>query len=207
MKKTALLIIIFGLALTACKQSANAKSELVNQEDSVVVTDNAVEKSEAQKLIREVLKWVDSDESIELLPVTSAKNDSIYTGFDKNKLQQNVAKLTNSGLFSKEFVENYNQIILTLDKKLRNNDYGSWYIGDLPPFEFASGVNPWCLCQDNMDWNLVEVEQLQENEFYWKWGGLKADTHPSWKDFKYKFKVTIEDSKYKISYLEGFDIE
>ena len=83
MKKTALLIIVFGLALTACKQSASAKSESVNQEDSVVITDNAVEKSEAQKLIREVLKWADSDESIKLLPVTSAKNDSIYTGFDK----------------------------------------------------------------------------------------------------------------------------
>lgn len=223
MKKIGLLILIFGLTLSSCKQKTKSVSEADNQMETLVENDNstseyqavdnnkihkALDSKEIESLIREVLKWADSDKSIDLLPVTSGDNDSIYTGIDKDKLKQNIVKLTNSNLFSNEFIENYNQIILTLDQRLKNNDfeYGPWYVGDMPPFNFASGANPWCQCQDNMDWNLVEVEQINDNEFQWKWGGLKEDTHQSWKDFRYTFNVTQEDSKWKISYLEGFNI-
>jgi len=215
MRIIGLLIIVFGLTLNSCKQKTKTTTETVNQLESAVLieksmpVDKVADKIEIQKLIREVLIWADSDNSIDLLPVTSGKNDSIYTGFDKDELKQNITKLTNSNLFSKEFIENYNQIILTLDKKLKNNDfeYGPWYVGDMPPFNFSSDVNPWCQCQDNMDWNLVKVEQIKGNDFQWKWGELSNETHQSWSDFKYKFSVILEDSKWKISYLEGFDID
>ncbi len=215
MRKIGLLIIVFGLTLNGCKQNTKTTSETVNQEESATITEkslpaeNVADKIEVQKLIREVLIWADSDNSIDLLPVSSGENDSIYTGFDQDKLKQNITKLTKSNLFSKEFIENYNQIISTLDQKLKNNDfeYGPWYVGDLPPFNFSSDVSPWCQCQDIMDWNLVEVEQIKGNDFQWKWGGLSDETHQSCKDFRCKFSVIQEDSIWKISYLEGFDIE
>ena len=215
MRKIGLLIIVFGLTLNGCKQNTKTTSETVNQEKSAALPEKSIpvdkvgDKIEVQKLIREVLNWAYSDNSIDLLPVTSGENDSIYSGFDKDKLKQNITKLTNSSLFSKEFIENYNMIILTLDKKLKNNDFEHepWYVGDMPPFNFCSDVNPWCQCQDNMDWNIVEVEQIKGNDFQWKWGGLSKDSHQSWKDFRYKFSVIQEDSKLKISYLEGFNID
>ena len=215
MRKIGLLIIVFGLTLSGCKQSTRTTLEIVNQEESTTITErsspveNVADKIEVQKLIREVLNWADSDDSIDLLPVSSGENDSIYSGFDQDKLKENITRLTNSNLFSKEFIENYNQIISTLDQRLKNNDfeYGPWYVGDLPPFNFSSDVNPWCQCQDIMDWNLVEVEQINGNDFQWNWGELSEETHQSWKDFKYKFSVIQEDSIWKISYLEGFDIE
>ena len=215
MRKIGLLIIVFGLTLSGCKQNTKTTSETDNHEETATLTEkslpveNVADKIEVQKLIREVLNWADSDNSIDLLPVSAGENDSIYTGFDQDKLKQNITKLTNSNLFSREFIENYNQIISTLDQRLKNNDfeYGPWYVGDLPPFNFSSDVSPWCQCQDIMDWNLVEVEQIKGNDFQWKWGGLSEETHQSWKDFRYKFNVIQEDSKWKISYLEGFDIE
>ena len=215
MRKIGLLIIVFGLTLSGCKQNTKTTSETVHQEESATITEkslpaeNVADKIEVQKLIREVLIWADSDNSIDLLPVSSGENDSIYTGFDQDKLKQNITRLTKSNLFSKEFIENYNQIISTLDQRLKNNDfeYGPWYVGDLPPFNFSSDVSPWCHCQDIMDWNLVEVERIKGNDFQWKWGGLSDETHQSWKDFRYKFSVIQEDSKWKISSLEGFDID
>lgn len=215
MKKIGLLIIVFGLSLSSCKQNTKTTSETVNLKESATMTEkplpveNLADKIEVQNLIREVLSWTDSDNSIDLLPVSAGVNDSIYTGFDQDKLKQNITKLTNSNLFSKEFIENYNLIISTLDQRLKNNDfeYGPWYVGDLPPFNFSSGLSPWCQCQDIMDLNLVEVEQIKGNDFQWKWGGLSEETHQSWKNFRYKFRVIQEDSKWKISYLEGFNID
>ena len=197
MKKIITIIIIF-LSLTSFSQSIETITEKISQ----------VDKTEIQRLIREVLKWADSDNSIDLLPVNSNENDSIYIEFKQEKMNQNIYKLSETDFFSKEFIENYKQIILALDKKLKTNDfeYGPWYIGDMPPFDFSNSVNPWCQCQDNMEWNLVEVEQIEGNEFQWKWGGLNDETHQSWKDFKYKFNVIREDSIWKISFLEGFNV-
>ena len=44
--------------------------------------ENIADRIEVQKLIRKVLNWADSDNAIDLLPVTSGENDSIYAGFD-----------------------------------------------------------------------------------------------------------------------------
>lgn len=203
-------IIIFVTILNSCKQQTKTMSESDNPIEKSVrkANDSTSDQDEIQNLIRKMLKWADSEHSIDLLPVTTKQNDSIYSEFDQNKLKQNVDNLTETNLFSNGFVENYKQIILALDIKLNNHDLENqyWYVNDMPPFSFSSDMNPWCLCRDNLNWDLVEVEQIKENEYRWKWGGLNQDFHQSWKDFSYKFKVTKEDSIWKISYLEGFDI-
>ncbi len=214
MKVFGYLIIVLGLILYSCNQSPQSTTVTESKIETPTATvktsaiENQEDKTEILNLIREVLKWTDSKNSIDLLPAIADSTDSIYIGFDFDQLNQNLNKLKNTDFFAKEFIENYNQIILTLDRKLKANEfeYGPWLVGDMPPFNFASDVNPWCLCQDNMDWNLVEIEQTNGNEYRWKWGGLNQDTHQSWKDFSYKFKVTKEKSKWKMSYLDGFNI-
>ena len=76
---------------------------------------------------------------------------------------------------------------------------------------FANDVDPWCSCQDNLDWDLVEVKVIALNgnngELDWYWGNLRPEYDTSWRDFKYLFRVVKEDSKLKISYLQGFDFK
>jgi hypothetical protein len=214
MREIGSLIIVFGLILCSCNQSpqsATVAESKIDTTTAVVNTstiENQEDKTEIQSLIREVLKWTDSKKSINLLPTIADSNDSIYIGFDIDQLNQNLIQLKKTDFFSKAFIDNYNQIVLTLDRKLKANEfeYGPWLVGDMPPFNFASDVNPWCLCQDNMDWNLVEIQHTIDNEYRWTWGGLNQDTHQSWEDFSYKFRVTKEESNWKISYLEGFNI-
>jgi hypothetical protein len=206
MKHLKLTTLLFGLFLFGCTLAAN-KSSSITEEKVLTSTDE----KQIHDLIRKVLVWADSKNSIEILPVLYDSNDSVYIGFDLKKHKQNLNKLQQTNFFAIEFIENYDQIILTLDKGHRNGEYDQWLIGVLPTFSFANNQSPWCNCQDNYDWNKIEVRviKLTENkgELEWTWGNLSADSTSTWKDFSYKFRVVKENNKWKISYLSGFDYE
>ena len=112
-------------------------------------------------------------------------------------------KLRQTGFFASEFIENYDQIIGTLDRKIRNKEFDEWLVGDLPTFNFVNDISPWCLCQGFTPEDFGDIEILKINsisgEMVWKW-----KRGSSWNDFK--FRVTREDNKWKISYMEGFDL-
>ena len=42
---------------------------------------------------------------------------------------------------------------------------------------------------------------------YWTWGSLPKEVSPDWRAVKYKFNVTKEGGKWKVSFLQGFDIK
>lgn len=165
------------------------------------------DKNEIQALIRQMLIWADSKSSIDLLPILS--KDSICIGFNFDKLNQNLEELRKTGFFAEEFIDNYDQIIQTLDKKIKNKEFEKWNVYELPSFNFDNDVSPWCSCQDNYPWGDVEVEVINlskdKGELKWNWGKLDSTVDPSWKQFSYKFEVAKVNDKWKISYLEGFD--
>lgn len=205
MKNIKLTTLIFGLLLFGCNQ-ADTKTTSVTEEKSSTAADD---KEQIQNLIRQVLNWSDSKNTIDLLPVLTDSKDSVYIGFDLDKHKQNLDKLQQTNFFATEFIENYNQIILTLDQGLSNGNYDQWLVGYLPTFIFANDHSPWCNCQDNDDWNKVEIRVIKsadnEAELEWIWGNLSTDTHSSWKEFAYKFRVVKENDKWKVAYLQGFD--
>jgi hypothetical protein len=210
MKHIKLKTLIFGLLLFACKQVEN-KTILVTEEQVTILSDD---KEQIQNIIRKVLNWADSKNSIDLLPVFTDSKDSVYIGFDLDKHKQNLDKLQQTNLFASEFIENYNQIILTFDKGLKNGNYDQWLVGELPPFNFSSDVDPWTLTQDvpydnpnPFDFVEIKLINIDKGEINWKWGKPELITESSWKDFDYKFRVVKEKDKWKISYLEGFDFK
>jgi len=188
-----------------CNQLSESKDLTATKNSTVVSSD----KEEIQKLIRQVLVWQESKNTIDLLPVLADNKDSIYIGFDLEKHKTNLGKLRETNFFAGEFIENYNQIILTLDRKMKNKEFDNWLVGDLPPFIFANDVNPWCLCQDvpydkPNPWESVEVKFISFEKgkavLTWTWGNSKWS-----KDFKYKVQVCKEGGRWKIIYLQGFD--
>lgn len=207
MKHLKLTILIFAFLLFGCYQ-ADKKITSVTEE---IATTSSDDEKQIHDLIRNVLVWADSENSFDVLPFLYDSNDSIYIGFDLKKHKQNLNTLQQTNFFATEFIENYDQIILTLDKKHRNGEYEQWLIGELPTFMFANDHSPWCNCQDHYDWNKIEVRviKLTENkgELEWTWGNLNADSTSTWKDFAYKFRVVKENNIWKISYLSGFDYE
>jgi hypothetical protein len=209
MKYKSILILILGLTFCSCNQSNHTSTKASEKSEILQVTEDSKDKKEIQSLMRQVLVWSHSNQSIDLLPVLTDSKDSVYIGFDLDKHKQNLNKLKESRLFANEFIDNYNQIILTLDRKLRNKEYEEWLVGDLPTFIFANDVDPWCLCQDNLEWDSVGIDIIKLNsdkgELNWKWGNLKPDYDPSWREFSYKFRVVKEENSWKIAYMQGFD--
>lgn len=177
---------------------------------------NKKDLSEIQGIVRQMLNWGESKNSIELIPVITDSKDSLCIGFDLDKVKHNLEVLKSTGYFSTQFINNYNQILLTLDREMKDDKFQKWSTGELPPFNFANDVDPWSDCQDvpydtPNAYGLVEVHVIslnnREGKLYWQWGKLGVDTDSSWKKFTYKFKVKKEDGKWKISYLEGFDYD
>ena len=210
MKHIKLTTLIFGLLLFGCNQANNKRNTVTEKK----ATTSANDIEQIQNLIRQVLNWADTQKSIDLLPVLADSKDGLYIGFDLNKHKQNLDKLQKTNFFATEFIENYNQIILNLDKGIRNGNIEKWLIGDMPPFNFSSNVNPWTGCQDipyddpNPFDNIVIKEvNIRNGDLIWKWGKPELITEPSWKVFEYKFRVVKENDRWKISYLQGFDFK
>lgn len=210
MKLIKLTTLIFGLLFFGCNQTDNNTDSLTEEK----VSTSANDKEQIQNLIRQVLNWANTKNSIDLLPVLADTKDSIYIGFDLEKHKQNLEKLRKTNLFATEFIENYNQIILTLDKGLKNGNYDKWLVGDLPTFIFANDVDPWTMCQDvpydnpnPLDFIEVKIVNADNGEVEWKWGKLKTNSDLGWKTFTYKFRVVKESHQWKIAYLAGFDFK
>ncbi len=210
MKPIGLLILIIGLTCSSCNQknkpATTTDDKLVNLETS----DKSTDKKEIQNLIRQVLYWADSKGHIDLLPVVTDSNDSAYIGFDLDKHKQNLEKLKSTGFFSPEFIENYNQIIMTLDNGLRNGKYEKWLVGDLPTFNFANDYSPWWCGQESFSIEKSEIELIkldkEKGEFYFICGDKVAGCE-GMENYKMRFSVIKENNKWKISYLEGFDFK
>ncbi|MFI5137529.1 MAG: hypothetical protein ACHQIM_06855 [Sphingobacteriales bacterium] len=209
---------ILALFLFSCSHNSERKESPLKIKATKTLKSPEIsnDKQEIQILIRKALNWSESKNSINLLPVLTDSKDSICVGFDLEKLNVTLEKLKATNFFSSRFVDNYSQIILTLDKKIKNNEFEKWSVSELPTFSFANDVDPWCLCQDvpydkPNPWDLIEVKVIKLNdekgELYWTWGKPELNGSPDWKDFTYKFEVEKENGKWKISYLQGFDFK
>jgi len=212
MKYRIIFILIIGLVIISCNQDKEPVVTEEEQTETLQKKELSKDEEEIQNLIRQVLKWGNS--KVNLWTLLADDKDSICIGLNLKEHKKNLDELKKTDFFSIEFIENYNQIILTLDKKIQNKEFGNLLVGDLPPFNFASDVNPWCLCQEEpCDPNLWEVDiniirlSSESGELEYKWGKSVLNADPYWKDFRYKFKVTKENNKWKISYMEGFDFE
>jgi len=165
-----------------------------------------IDKVEISELIRKLYKWEDKNQITIGQTAITDENEEKVIGFDTNKNLEFVDQLRRTNLFSEEFLSNYQRIVETLDKKIKTKEM-EWFAGDIPPY--GNGANPWCNCQDEPyenHWDKLEITFTEINKseatLSWTWG------QSDWsKDFNYKVRVKKENGKWKISYLQGFDID
>lgn len=204
MKNFILVIIIIGLSLASCTNS-NQTSKLTETNVENLTTDfKRNDTLKIEGLIRKVFAWSDTS-IIGLVPLIGDSSNRPI-GFDFNEVNKIKGTFKRSSLFSKGFTDNYERIISTLDKKIRNKEYGDieWYVNELPIFAFANGWNPWCCCQCICSEDDYKIEIIKFNEDFCELK-IKRGQGSSWIDFK--AEATKENDIWRISYLEGFDYE
>lgn len=201
------------LSLCSCGQNTQTSKQTI---DTTVIAKTEVaavgkdDEKQIRELVRKMLIWAEHKNSLNLTPIIENKKDSVYTGFDLEILKTNLQTLKATGFFADEFIENYRQIILTLAQKMKGK---TWSTGELPPYNFANDSDPWCACQDtpyDNPWDKVQITVINLNgtsgELYWKFARRSTDKSSNIDDFKYKFNVKKEAGKWKIAYLQDFDL-
>lgn len=207
MRLSHLRILTLLIVFFSCNQNQQSQSDFPKEK---VTPDILVKDTEAiLKLIKQTLSWSETG-AIDLLPVLTDSVDSIYIGFDMEKLKANLEKLRATGFFAREFIDNYNQMILKLDKNFRNKEYDKWMVGELPTFNFANDYDPWWNGQESfsVQSGIIEVIKFDgsKGDFYFKCGG-KRGACDGLENYSMKFSVVKESNKWKISYMEGFDYQ
>jgi hypothetical protein len=213
----ALIVCLLGCNENYKPETTGRQVKAILKVNSPATSDITKNKQEIQKLIRNLLVWAEDRKGTpDLLPFVINRQDSTVTGLDLSKLKEVDDSLKTTGFFSKEFINNYNQIVKRLDRKMKDKEIAPFSAGEIPPFGFDTEADPWCDCQevpyDNPNaYGLVDVHIIELNnengKMYWRWGSLPKEISPAWRTVTYKFNVTKEGDKWKISYLQGFDIK
>ena len=199
MKFIKIAILYLPIAFFSCNE--NSKTKIIVYEPAENKTDSRNDALELENLIKKLYKWSETKSSQEDFEPLLVKNtDSVYTGLDLKRHQKRLKELGNTHFFSEEFIRNYDKIAVTINEKMKDKSL-VYYVGELPPY--GNDANTWCDCQDNPDkyWEKIKIQNLiiKDNKatFNWTWGD----------GFKYKVKAVKENNVWKISYLQGFNIQ
>jgi hypothetical protein len=185
-----ILLIISSFSVLKCTAS-NSPTESFKK-----VTNDS---TELQGLVVKLLKWHQTDTTLDFEPFTYNSKDSIYRGIDWKLYNKRVGELKKENLFSKDFFETYQKIAAHLDKELKENKV-KYYVGELPPYDHS---NEWCNCQDYPTniWKRLYITNLKINgditTFQWTWDSK----------FFYTVKAKKENSSWRITALQGFTIK
>ncbi|MBX7204460.1 MAG: YbjP/YqhG family protein [Bacteroidia bacterium] len=183
-----ILVISFSCVHTQKDTGTNSHAYIQLSTDSL----------ELLALTKNLLKWHEVDTNRDF-PLTS-DNDSIYERIDWLVQKSRMEELSQTNFFTQEFIDNYMKIALYLDKELNDNQV-KYYKGELPPY--GNDADEWCNCQDYPSdiWSRLMIKNIKlDNDFatyYWTWGG----------DFDYLVKAKKEKGRWKITFLERFDIK
>ena len=168
-------------------QNTGAAANTTRQKDSAAL----------KALVVALLAWQRTDKKSDFEPLLQHPNDTVYAGIDWQVHQQSVAALEKTNFFTKDFLDNYQQIALLLDEEMKHNKT-KYAVGDLPPY--GNEANPWCNCQDYPpnSFKRLQIVALTINantaSFKWTWGHK----------FFYGVKAKKANNSWKIAALEGF---
>ena len=154
------------------------------------------------RLVRQLYKWRENQDSGYDFDVLG--DGEKYTSINKEALEAKLKLLKDSNLFGEEFLQNYSQIAIEIDKGLSTGEI-EYLEGTLPPY--GTGASSWTETQDVLDgayWNIITIENIaingDEATLQWFWP-------KSFSSKGYKIEVKKENGKWRISYMEGFDFE
>ena len=212
--KKMIFIIVIGtvFCVTTC-QSKQTKSKEVTESSiemdtttikvnipAIVINTITSDSLELTGLIRKMLKWNETDGYYDFGVVRSSPEDSVYSEINWEMHNRRMQQLKETDFFTMDFLENYQNIAVHLDKELKEN-LERYYVGDLPPY--GNGANEWCNCQDfptNWENNLMIVDlKINANSasFNWTW----------YKEYYNFVQAQKVDNSWRISYIELFDIK
>lgn len=207
MRQTILFVAVLGL-LFSCNSSGTTKfssnGTLVNQHSSQAKTDRSPDKNdslELVKLLQQVYEWHHLKHG-ELADFDVVTKDSLQIGLNYESFKKTFKAIAKTGLFSTSFLNNYKKIGEYINTKLVNAN--PKYLNEI---NFAyQEADPWTNFQDEAPdfWDRLKITDFKSapDKSLLKW-----QTHlQGWSSGKYAVGFIKENGKWKVSYMEGFDM-
>jgi hypothetical protein len=177
------------------------KKDTINKQNNRMVA-KPTDSLELTMLIRKLYKWHETTKMKYngFNALKQSPSDTLYTSIDLEENKKAIEELKESGFFTDSFLNDYRNIAIRMDKELKDGS-SLWPDGELSTF--GDDSDPWCNCQDfpvDKYWEIIKLTDIHINnntaKFSWTWGG----------DFYYNVKALKEEGNWKISYLQGFDM-
>jgi len=170
MKHYALFItLLLGLFLLSCGRYGSNN----NSTKGEMVPNSNDDKVKIVNLVKQVLKWHEKNGTLTGFEPMINLKDSVVIGLNLNTLKEELNAFAKSNLFDEEFISNYKNIFLKIDKKLKSKEM-QWHDGDMPPY---GSIDPWCRCQDypyDNPWDKIEIKFISLDKesaiITWTWG-------------------------------------
>jgi hypothetical protein len=179
------LILWISYIASSCNYS-NKEDESRKNRDS----------TELRNLLISLYKWHTPGNDFDVIT-----QDSFQIGLDTSKLNSTLKELKETDFFTDEFLNTYRKIGEKIDFKLRHDTIK--YCDEIN-FVFQD-ADPYTFFQDDVSsWDSLKITDLSiaNDTSSLQWILLNG---PYATD-KYKVKFKRENNKWKISYLQGFDI-
>ncbi|WP_302902152.1 hypothetical protein [Mucilaginibacter sp. BT774] len=199
------LSLLCLLLLNGCKsnkQSSHTDTVKTTADNSLTVSTANQDSIQLTLLVRKLYKWhvTDTMKHDGFKPTKSNPKDTLYTGIDLAENEKAVEELKETGIFADSFLNDYRKIAVRMDKELKDGS-SLWPDGELSTF--GDDVDDWCDCQDtpvNDYWKIIKLKDIKINNneasFKWNWGD----------DLNFKVRAVKDNGNWKISYLQGFDM-
>lgn len=197
------LLMSFFLLVACANETPN--TEIVDQETPVeaapeLMINLEAEKAAIEQVVRNFYQWHESNATSDFDVVEKGGK---YIAVDRQQVIERMDALRGSGFIAKDFVTNYKKIALEINEKLRDGAI-IYKVGDVAPY--GGNTDPWCNCQcedlpENY-WKSIVIENIdiKENQATLNWKGAADATE------NYQVQLINEEGAWKISYLQGFDM-
>jgi hypothetical protein len=194
--KTFSFALLVVTLLVSCKQPNSGHPQsadpgrAVNHDSVAIVT-----------LLKSVYKWHNENGS-KLVDFDVIISDSFQTGLNYDSFNKTFKALKQTGYFSSSFIDNYKKIADSVNYKLTTAN--PKMLNEIN-FSFQD-ADPWTGFQDDFPdfWNhfIITDYKSTTGSVSLKW---KAKTN-DWTSPPYNAAFSKENGQWKVSYLEGFDI-
>ena len=203
LKPASILLILILTLIIGCK-NANKKNDeayIENKKTSRSVDNDSLALT---SLIRAAYTWHYEKHIMEFPYKFDKESDSIFTGIDWNKYDQNMAMFKSSKFFTTDFIKHHKSIALILDTSIKNAGIKWRNINDGITV-WDSEADDWCNCQDYPDkyWKTLAINHLNiENNL--AHFSLSMKIGGDYAPMFYKIAAKKEHNTWKIDSLEGY---
>lgn len=194
--------------LFSCSDSGSARvsTDIIsfNQQPPLAGKNTNSEKSDSLEivsLLKDVYKWHDQNQK-ELPDFDVVSKDSFQVGLNYNSFNKTFDAIKKTNYFSAAFLNNYKRLGDCINKKLANAN--PKYLNEINfPYQESDS---WTYFQDDAPefWNKFTINDFKLTS---DTASLKWQIHgEGWSSDKYPVKFVKADGKWKVSYMEGFDV-